>query len=115
TDQKPTPPAYVIDGKTLTDGGYTEFLALLKQAPQRPLLVDRLELRDALYHPKAQQLKTRRILTSDQELAQIRKAYQESLPQGAAPGVKTLTAEERKTRNDQLWSTIPDFNLHVSH
>jgi len=97
--------------------------AFTKQ-PLGPLLVDRLELRDALGHCARRAAKTRRTLTSDEELAQLRQkqtgttykppdAHLYREPYVLTDG-RPLTPEERRARNEKLWNLVPDFNEHVS-
>jgi hypothetical protein len=92
--------------------------------PLMPLLVDRLELRDALGNCARQAAKTRRMLTTDAQLAELRQKYagQAYKPPDwhlyREPYILTdgrpLTAEARRARNEKLWGAVPDFNTHVS-
>jgi len=77
------------------------------------LLVDRLELRDALGNCARKAAKTSRMLTSDQELVRIRTEFAQKQA-GHRPRwllIAPRTPEERRARNDQLWETAPPLNL----
>jgi hypothetical protein len=82
---------------------------------QEPLLVDCLEIRDALEGCAKKGFKAKRMLTTDEELAAIRKNY-------AAGKTKRSTADydkvrlqlkdagSRTARADALWAKAPEFN-----
>lgn len=99
----------------------------LKEGQPAPLLVDRLELRDALAGTAGVAAKTKRMLTTDEELAAKRKQFAEEYPTRrdkrltmgmqsvTLDALKPLSAEERAARNETLWNSLPDFNSHVSN
>lgn len=89
-------------------------------------LVDRLELHDALGNTARQAAKTKRMLTSDEELQQIRataplkneKRYNSYFYRGysvpvawpdSAP-MATRTAQERRAQAEKIWAALPNFN-----
>jgi hypothetical protein len=95
----------------------------------RPLLADRLELRDVLANCAGVAAKTKRMLTDDSELAAHRAQFAAMtatnagacLPFGkewiALQGAKAPAwlaqgrpSGERQARNMDLWSLVPDFN-----
>jgi hypothetical protein len=81
----------------------------------RPLLVDRLEIRDVLGNCAKKALKTRRMLTSDDELAAIRSEFADTKAASDLKSAPARTSEQRLARNDELWDKVPDFNVLVSH
>jgi len=89
--------------------------------PPSPLLVDRLEIGDALENCPKKALKTQRMLTTDEELAKIRRDFAEQYAKGRidlrgsdydvlTPSPPAREPEERKQRNDALWNMVPDYN-----
>lgn len=108
------------------------FLAKLRETPFRTLWVDRLELRDLFADMDRKAVKSRRMLTTDAELAALRQDFAESvaaaagtrrpvrldLPDGGVALDTTVTPwwpegrtpEDRAARNAQLWDLVPDFN-----
>lgn len=102
-------------------GKYTATVSLAAGSEQ-PLLVDRLELRDVLGNCERKALKTKRMLTSDEELAAKRAAFaagtRKQLPVGQETFRVDLAArvwEDRLARNDKLWAWAPDFNAPTGH
>ena len=87
------------------------------------LLVDRIELRDVLGHCPRLAAKTRRMLTSDAELAQIRqdsggssggrgrtwRLNGHTLRWVFTPGKRSEA--RRRQRADEIWQAVPDWNL----
>lgn len=122
--RKPADPAFaeLVDGATLT----------LKEKTLVPLLVDRLELRDPLGNCARKAGKTKRMLTSDEEIAKLRgettgqissngvlfplgprdslRVKKDKPPEWWANG---RSAADRKARNDELWAKVPDWNEHI--
>ena len=104
---------------------------LVEASPRNALLVDRLELRDVFGNIKqGQQLKTRRMLTTDEEIAAERQKFNEKKSRSitlALPGQNVNLAkppawytdgrspEERAEQNEAIWKLVPDFNAHVGH
>lgn len=106
-----------------------KFIERWQKQPAKIYWLDRLELRDCLGHlGPIQQTKSRRMLTSDAQIAEIRRAFQENpainLPSSGErfnaknPPLWFTTPrspQQRQIRNDELWSRVPDFNAPVSH
>jgi hypothetical protein len=106
-------------------------MSRLKAAPLTPVWLDRLEIRDVLGHlGPIKQTKTRRMLTTDEELAAVRKQFaddpnaavelkasKETFTKTKAPRWFTTgrSPQERAKRNEELWQRVPDFNSQVSH
>ncbi len=79
------------------------------------LLVDRLEILDALAGCPRKACKTRRMLTSDEELAKIRRDFAAGssrllMPEGDSLRRPLQGLGDRTARSDALWSRAPDFN-----
>jgi len=77
------------------------------------LLVNRLELRDALGNCARVPAKTRRMLLSDADLAKAREAY---AAEAAAARRRPVLAPQREPaaraeRNNKLWDSLPALNL----
>ncbi len=102
-------------------------LMLAKDTPTAPLLVDRLELRDALGNCPGVAVKTQRTLTSDAQLARLRADFaaeypqrkDQRLPMGTGhiklSDLSARDAAGRRARAEELWAQTPDFNMHVTH
>lgn len=122
--QKPSDPFFtdLLDEATLA----------LKDVTLIPLLVDRLEVRDALGNCARRAGKTKRMLTSDEELAKLRadttaeindKGVRLNLGRGNSVILKKdkmpdwwatgRSAGDRQARNDELWAQVPDWNEHI--
>ncbi len=102
-------------------GKYSATMSLDPRSEQ-PLLVDRLELRDVLGNCARRAFKTRRMLTSDEELAAKRAAFAAGNQKQVRVGQETFrgdlgerTLEERLARNEKLWAWAPDFNAPTGH
>jgi hypothetical protein len=109
---------------------FDEASGKLKERAMGPLLVDRLELRDVLGNCAQRAVKTKRMLTRDAELAQVRKGFAENPPKVLALGREQKVyleqkdknpwwpngrpAAERAARNDEIWAKAPDFNAHTT-
>lgn len=111
---------------------FDESTGKLKTPSAGCLLVDRLEIRDALAHCAQKALKTKRMLTSDEELAKIRQGFADKPPPSISYGpiVResfTLSGpkaapwwpngrppSERAARNEMIWAKAPDFNAHTT-
>jgi hypothetical protein len=120
-------PGIAADRGTLGgDPGGTEKFSLDPKAktlltPPVPLLVDRLEIGDALENCPKKGLKTRRMLTTDEELATIRRDFAEQFAKGRidlrgrdydvlTPSPPERSPEARRARNDEVWGIVPDYN-----
>lgn len=127
----PALPAYGQLKKDAPNGELTAFIPKFDASPRNALLLDRLELRDVYGNiHQTQQLKHKRMLTSDDELAQIRQAFMDTKPRrinmpsplGAIDLVKPPawytqgnSPEERQEISNAIWSRIPDYNTMVGH
>jgi hypothetical protein len=119
--QKPSDPSFSrwFDPETLA----------LTNGAVKPLLVDRLELRDVLANCPGVAAKTKRMLTDDAELAGIRARFAAQIATNAVvflpfgpqkfvlKGLKTepwypngRPAPVRLARHTELWNLVPDFN-----
>lgn len=94
-------------------------------------LVDRLELRDALGNTARRAAKSRRMLTSDAELQQIRAAaatrqerryntytYRDFKTPVAWPDAAPMAArtpQERRAAAEKIWAALPDFNVDTNY
>lgn len=107
-------------------GKYTAAFTLDPQS-QVSFLVDRLELRDALANTARVAAKTRRMLTTDAELAQIRQAaaartdkrrtfapWNSPVFWGGNGDMPARTPEQRREYAEKIWAALPDFNATVS-
>lgn len=123
-------------GDSLQDAPVTNFIAKLRTTPFRPLWIDRLELRDLLADVARKAVKTRRMLTTDEALSELRESFADEvaaaagtrrpvrLPAFAGPFAldsavtpwwpKGRSPDERQARNEQLWSLMPDYNTLYS-
>jgi hypothetical protein len=106
-------------------------LEQMRQHPIRQIHLDRLELRDVLRHlGPSRQMKSRRMLTSDEQLDQTRQVFaaqadaivlleasKESFKRDQPPAWFAIprSSEARAVRNQELWSRVPDFNFPVSY